>query len=428
MNSVWEKLGSALERLAAIGNYDFCPWLNRYVYWLKQPIGWFAAAALAAGLTGAFVASQAWVVCAAVLIVMALGTAWPWLAMRGLTAELAFDRRRRHELDAVTVSLTVVNRWPWPVWGLLVERGFFDAPEQDGHSQEEAATALARIAAWSKSRFEFTYHPPRRGVFPHQPPVLATGFPFGIWTATQPISVAQQLIAWPRCAALRSLPALAGERLAAAGSFVDRAGHDGDILAARPYVQGDSPRRVHWVHTARRDTLIVCERQTASRRSVLVVLDRRAFEAEANGQDAWDWSLRVVASLCREFHRHACDVTCELNGQRFVAPPSTVGLHRLFDRLAAFQPEAATSSDEEPSRADASDALTIFVTSAARWRDARKERGWRRRASVRAVVLDADDEPPIDAPRPWIRLQLAGDPLRQLQQQWERRCHDDWAQ
>ncbi len=39
-----------VQRLQAIINRDFCPWVNPYITWLRQPIGWFAIAALAAGL------------------------------------------------------------------------------------------------------------------------------------------------------------------------------------------------------------------------------------------------------------------------------------------------------------------------------------------------------------------------------------------
>ena len=50
----------SLRRFNGTLNHDFCPWANRYVYWLKQPIGWFilaAAAALAIGLSVALMRS-----------------------------------------------------------------------------------------------------------------------------------------------------------------------------------------------------------------------------------------------------------------------------------------------------------------------------------------------------------------------------------
>ena len=46
----------------------------------------------------------------------------------------------------------------------------------------------------------------------------------------------------------------------------DRPGDEGDLISARAYRPGDSPRRIHWAHTSRRDMLIVSERQMASQR------------------------------------------------------------------------------------------------------------------------------------------------------------------
>ncbi len=407
----------------AIATHDFFPWSNRYLAWLRTPLAWFAVAALAAGLTGAIVAPQGWVVCAIILTSMIMGIAWPWLAVRGVNAELHFDRRRCHERDEVNVVLTVTNRWPWPVWGLLVERGFFGT---QGHTQQPATTALAQVRGWSNSRFEFAYEPPRRGVYPHHPPALVTGFPFGIWNAERTIPVGRQLIVWPQPTKLQSLPMLHGTRLAATGSYVDRPGHDGDIIAARPYIRGDSLRRIHWVHTARRDALIVCERQTASRKSVSIMLDPYAFTGD---EKALDWGLRVIASLCREFHSHACDLTCQLSKEQHFIAPSTASLHRLFDRLAAYAPSQTPASKDNLQLRSTAERLTILVTSAARWHvlGGRSEAA-QHRTGIRAVVLNEGSGQATDMDqKAWIGLSLTGETSRQFQRQWERQCHEDWA-
>lgn len=449
-----------LDRLAAIGNHDFCPWANRYVYWLKQPIGWLVVAAIAAALVGAFVAPQGWYVAGLVLLVMGLGVAWPWLAMRGLTAEIAFDRRRCQEQQPVQVTLTVTSRWPWPVWGLLVEEGFL---EPDKESMRPAAMALARVTGWSRSQFEFSFTPPARGIYPHDVPMLSTGFPFGIWMSRRPIPVLRELIVWPRCVDLKSLPLWAGTRLSAVGSFVDRAGHDGDILAARHYREGDSLRRIHWAHTARRDTLIVCERQAAARRRVLLVLDPDAFRGEtAEQRDLLAWALRVIASLSRELHDHACELVCELNGEQVAVAPSVPALHGLFDRLARFEPAQISHPAIRGTRSDPPGRLAILITSSAVW-EAAENAAHARWPGARAVVLHGtgDGVEPIRGGRnveqrqwlgpairtsrgpvkgarneavtgtlggePWMRLDTQDDPAHQLQRQWERQCHDDWC-
>ena len=65
-----EFIARSFRRLAAIGNHDFCPWANRYVYWLKQPIGWLVVAAAAAALTALFLEPQAWIIVGSLVAVM----------------------------------------------------------------------------------------------------------------------------------------------------------------------------------------------------------------------------------------------------------------------------------------------------------------------------------------------------------------------
>jgi uncharacterized protein (DUF58 family) len=209
---------------------------------------------------------------------------------------------------------------------------------------------------------------------------------------------------------------------------VDRPGLDGDLLSARPYVQGDSLRRVHWAHTARRDTLIVCERQSTTRRSVLVVLDPSAFRGGTKEEnELCDWGLRVVASLCREFHGHACELSCELGGQRIPIAATAAALHRLFDQLARYQPATPFDLDADFSPTSAGQ-LTLFVTTGQRWGHRRFRSGvWASQVRVITVESDLPNQNEPATARPWLRVQIASEPGRQLQQQWERQCHGDWS-
>ena len=440
----------AVATLAAWGRHDFCPWANPYVMWLKRPLGWFALAAVAAGLVGAFVAPQAWLLCAVLVVVAALGVAWPLVALRGVTATLEFDRPRCQEGDSVGVSLAVVNRWPWPAWGLVVEQG----ADGDRAPADLALVALDRVPGWSVSRFTLTWQTTRRGRYPRLEPRLATGFPFGLWSASRPLTLRAPIVVRPRTIGLASLPCTSGPT-AAAGALVDRTGDDGGLLGARPYRPGDSLRRVHWVHTARRDALLVCERQTAARRSVLIELDAAAL-AQWDDEAAGDWACRIAASLSREFVAHGCEVAYQSDGERSGFTGTTRGLGVLLDRLAVqtFARQPSTTNDAPRTRMSAKRVISspppgaaplwIVLTTASAFRTraeaTRSRRGtspiarkWERtRAgpSRRYVVL-AEEADQLGSgtseDAPWIVIQRSGDIERQLRLQWERSCHDDWA-
>ena len=83
----------------------------------------------------------------ALLAVILLGVVWPWIAIRGVSCSLCFNRRRATEGDDVQVTLSIKNSFPWPIWGLAVEGGFF--LEDISNSNDSTAVALARVPGWT---------------------------------------------------------------------------------------------------------------------------------------------------------------------------------------------------------------------------------------------------------------------------------------
>jgi uncharacterized protein (DUF58 family) len=423
-------LATVARRLHETAHYDFCPWANRYVYWLKQPIGWFVVGALASLLLGLFFAPQGYVMLAAILAAMICGVAWPWIGLLGVTCELQFERRRAREGEPVRVAIRVHNRWPWPLMGLAINDGFF---LRDRFGETTTAVALASVPGWSRSEFHWEFVPPRRGDYPDQPPRAATGFPFGIWQAHRPVRVVNQLLVWPRIVPLDDVPALGGGQRLVAGVPCDRSGDEGDVIGARPYRLGDSLRHIHWPQTARRGILVVRERQSTSFQVLRLVIDlpvRSPSDAAvgrveqfpalagASGDDSCEWLIRVAASICQALHAHGMhiEILCDhLPAGNIVAIPGPTGLRFAMDALARLDvasPPRPVASRAQPSR---NDAIEIVVTA-----DVFRAHS---AGAYQRIVLVAPD--PSFAPA-WLAIDLATDPVRQLQHQWARACHDGW--
>ena len=438
-------------RLSTAGNHDFCPWANRYVYWLKQPIGWFLVGAAASLLTALFLAPHAWIIFGSIVVVMVLGVIWPWVACRGATAEVVFDCRRCREGERIQVRLAVYNRWPWPLWGLAIEKGFFGETTEPG---ERPVTALARAAGWSKSEFVFHFRPSQRGVYPHTAPELATGFPFGIWRAHREITVSRELLVWPRTTPLASVPSLGGDVSDVIGMLFDRPGNEGDTIGVRPFRAGDRLRSIHWAQTARRDTFIVTERQSTARRLVVIAVDLSAFSGnDSDHKDALEVAIRVAASLAQEFHAHHAQVRFVMESVDVLLEPGVIGLHRLLDALARFQRTTfqrttfqrttfqrttfqrttfqRTTESAKRSKDFGPNAFVVFVTTSER----KAEREFGARSQQRFVLIDRTASTLRRASivasgkrqRTWIRLDSDADYQQQLRQQWERVCHDGIA-
>jgi uncharacterized protein (DUF58 family) len=407
------------QRLVRLGEYDFCPWANRYVYWLKQPIGWLVVANFAAILIGLFVAQQGWVVSAVIGVVMLLGVAWPWVALRGLRAELRFDQRHAYEEDVIGLHLRVVNLWPVSVWGLRLEGVLPDSQLEHGAS----VASLARVTGWSSTEFQFSFRPPQRGEYPLATPQLTTGFPFGLWTATRDVVLERSLLAWPRYIELKPLALLGNQNLAAVGTFLDRAGHDGDTWTARAYRTGDSLRRVHWPLSARRDMLIVSERQSLVRPRVVLRLDDWAF-ADPSEDTALllAWALRCLAGLGRDLHRHACELTCELNGIPSEIASSRAGLVAFLDRLARYSPHTSVPPSPSWRSRGGEGVVVVFMTTTAGWnqRIARDERAEARLCQGPSLILGrrrtnaaATDTGP-GTTDPWMQFDANGEVICHL--------------
>ncbi len=328
------------QRLTEIGNYDFCPWANHYVYWLKQPIGWFVIAAACSLLVGLFLGPQGYVFFAAIVAVMVLGVVWPWIAMRGIQCELRFDRGRVTEGESATVILKVINRSVFPVWGLTVSRGMDRLNDVATTSTNSVSTfmGLRCVAPWSETEFEWQFQPRLRGEYPTVTPILGNGFPFGLWSCNRPIAVVGRLLVWPKTWALAALPNVVGNVQSLLGALAQTAGTEGEVLGLRPYRRGDSMKSIHWPQTARQGEMVVRERQSNRRREIQIIVDTTArHHLGTAGHSSLEWSFRIAGSLCQAFHTQGFQVECRLSNESILAPVQTSGIKPILDRMAKFE-------------------------------------------------------------------------------------------
>ena len=106
--------------LASALNYDFCPSFNRYLYWLKQPIGWLVCAILSSCLVGLFIGPQGFVLMWSFLALLVLGAVWPLLSVKAISCQLSFSKQRSAEGEDTVAILEITNHWPVPFFGLMI--------------------------------------------------------------------------------------------------------------------------------------------------------------------------------------------------------------------------------------------------------------------------------------------------------------------
>lgn len=287
--------GDRLRRVGAALNHDFCPSFNRYVYWLKQPLGWIICGAIISGLVGILVGSQGFVVMWTFLALLAIGSLWPWISLKAIQCEIVFDDDVSHEGEPTRATLRVSNRWPVRVFGLTVEGTFL----QDVlHEDDRIVIGLKQLPSWSLSEFRWEFVPERRGKLPVACPELVTGYPFGIYQARKQVQTSNRTIVWPKCIDVPIDPELRVTFQRFDDRLVDRSGSEGDQIGVREYRIGDSFRDVHWSKSACIDQLVVRERQLPIDSSVRLVVDLSPQNHRGIGSNStYEWAIRVAASV-----------------------------------------------------------------------------------------------------------------------------------
>lgn len=109
-----------------------------------------------------------------------------------------------------------------------------------------------------------------------------------------PVTVAPALIDLP------PLTDFAGETGGTLHTTTNQLGQGADNLVARPYVSGDSMRRIHWRATAHRDELMVRQEEQESTPEASVVLDRGVlrWSTEAMLAPGTDPGFEAAVSAC----------------------------------------------------------------------------------------------------------------------------------
>jgi uncharacterized protein (DUF58 family) len=399
-------IDASIDRVQRWLTRDYLPFLRPYLRWTRQPVTWLLLAAVATLLCGFVLQPRAFWLCAWIGCVILLGLCWPWLAMRGVACRMSFSDSRTTEGEEVDVALMIINRWPWPLWGLALVGGFRQfAPCAESQDELSIETALAAIPAWSESAFHWKFVPPRRGCYPVNNSYLTTGFPFGLWQARSLVTVENRLVAWPRRYAISSAMPEAGYDQTGLGFADTRPGDAGDFLGVRPYRNGDLLKRVHWPQTARQGRLIVCERQAATRPALRILADLRGDSAQDSATNTLEETIRAVASLCEALHQqHARVEYCDAETTLCVSP-NNAGLEPVLDRLAMIPYEGLrdTPMPKIGRRADRRHGMLEIIVTADRSRVCRQQSQSRM------------------AYRSWI---IIGDDMEPVSQQWEAICRE----
>lgn len=178
-----------------------------------------------------------------------------------------------------------------------------------GEAPDPVVVGSVGVGARRAVTVEADIRPPRRGIYPVGPFVVAVEDPFGFVEATWALGEPDRLLVVPEVSLLGAAgPALLdGEGDA---HLLQRrvAGRDDD-LSTREYRPGDALRRVHWRASARHGDLMVRQEEHRSHPDARLLVDTRLGgyrDARPDPGVAWsaewespslEWVMRMTASL-----------------------------------------------------------------------------------------------------------------------------------
>lgn len=153
---------------------------------------------------------------------------------------------------------------------------------------------------------------PRRGRYAIEPLTARSTFPFGLVGRSVRLLPPDELLVLPRPARVD------GERLRAwlfrawAGRDEERrkvrrvVEREAEVHGLRDYRPGDSPRRVHWKATARRNRLTVREYEDAAPPRLLLIVDPwLPARPKPADRDRLEAVISLAAGVCKEWRRQA---------------------------------------------------------------------------------------------------------------------------
>ena len=323
---------------------------------LRHPACALSCAAAIAALALVLVSARVLPLLGGIVATLVIGCVGPWIAVRGATMTITWDRRRARVGDTLTATLT--RRSLLPCWRPQVAVRW-PAGEQDATVNDAAAAdgRAERVAVV----------PHRRGRFPRSAPALETSQPFGVVTARRAIPLPEPVIVWPAQAAVRVPAGLVTAAGVGRETSERITGHSGDPIGARDYRAGDSMRSIHWAHTARRDTLVVRERPGTAAAVVRLVVDHRV-EGSSGEAGAHDRTLDAIVAaafaIIESWLPRGVVFEIIWPGRAPVTPRTGSEITALLDELACLEPLSATnallaiSTQHRPRPVD----LEIFLT------------------------------------------------------------------
>ncbi|MDX2137924.1 MAG: DUF58 domain-containing protein [Chloroflexota bacterium] len=241
-----------------------------------------------------------------------------------------------HEGDEVTVTLALSATRIHAAQLAVTERCPLAAPDSPHREQALYVPTLPHKQSVS---FSYDVTIDRRGVHTFASLPIVSRTPFGVFARRGTIDAPASLLVYPEVHSLRRLALL--DRQLAPQMPRAVAGFGYEVIGARPYRSGDSPRHVHWRSTARTGQLISKEFADEAQPGLTLVLDVFAYPyAQTKSKHTpFEMAIKIAASIGDYARKRGYPLYLMVDDSTLPAPGGAVEWTMLLEYLAKVQPQ-----------------------------------------------------------------------------------------
>lgn len=290
-----------------------------------------------------------------VIIVAVLMRLWWDNALRNLTYTRTFSTERAFWGDQVSMELSATNAKPMPVTRLDVQEQVSPLTQIVDHDLNVLANtrnlrfdSMFSLGMYERVAHTYTLDCDRRGWQRFGPTTLQAHDPFGVSSRSVELEGTSGVLVYPRLVPMASFVIPARQPLGDMKPATPLIEDPMRVAGVRPYVAGDSPRRIHWRATARTGEMQTRVFEPSASPVAAIFLDTITFSHLWDGQnsDRLELSVVLAASMARQMidARHQVGLYANApipNRARSVrVSPGRRGgqLQKILEHLAMMQP------------------------------------------------------------------------------------------
>lgn len=255
---------------------------------------------------------------------------WSRVGLNHIQCNLALTRRRFFPDEKLTLDIRVANSKLLPV---LIKVDIFIPQVFTGSDTGRWVSEEAGLLWYQKTVFSRSLFPNRRGVYNLGPPRLRGSDLFGFYFREKTALEQAEIVVYPRIIKVARVGLPKREFFGTPGAH-SPVEDPVFIFGTRDYQPGRPARGIHWKTSARHNRLQEKLCEPAEQEKILFILDVDRFEAE-NGEERFEKTLEVIASLVLQLDRRGIAVGFITNGHITGGKPKIVPLSRSPRQIAS---------------------------------------------------------------------------------------------